>query len=157
MEHTILWPTELSKSSLQALPHVLSLADKYSSTVVVLYVAPDLYAMFPAYGNYPSDDYIEKFQEWEAEKAKKSLQEICSQQLNVCRNVDFRVVRGDPAHEILKAAQGQGVDMIVMSSRGQSYDTVGRVGSGFGSVAKKVAEESPVPVVLVGPESSKEE
>ncbi|MDZ7759177.1 MAG: universal stress protein [Desulfovermiculus sp.] len=157
MEHKILWPTELSKSSRQALPHVLSLAEKYGSTVLVLYVAPDLYSLFPAYGNYPNEEFIAKFQEWEADKAKKSLQDVCSQELNVCRNVDFRLLRGDAALEILKAAQEEGVDMIVMSSRGHSFDTVGRVGSGFGSVASKVAEESPVPVVLVNPESSKKE
>ncbi|WP_027370946.1 universal stress protein [Desulfovermiculus halophilus] len=154
MEHTILWPTEMSTSSLKALPHVLSLAEKYSSTVVVLYVAPDLLSLFPAYGNYPSAEHIQRFQDWEADKAKKGLQEICSKELNACRNVTFKVLRGDAAQEILKAAREEGVDMIVLSSRGHSFDTVGTVGSGFGSVAKKVAEESPVPVVLINPDTS---
>ena len=153
-KHTILWPTELSESSRKALPQVLSLAEKYGSSVVVLYVAPDLCSLFPAYGSYPSGEFIEKFQDWELEKAKKDLQNVCSQELQACREVDFRLVRGDAAQEIIKAAHKEGVDMIVMSSRGQSFDAVGRVGSGFGSVAKKVAEESPVPVVLVNPEGT---
>jgi hypothetical protein len=48
MSHTILWPTELSKSSMRALPQVMSLSEKYGANVVVLYVAPDLCSMFPA-------------------------------------------------------------------------------------------------------------
>lgn len=156
MEHKILWPTELSKSSLQALPQVISLAEKYGSAIVVLYVAPDLCALFPAYGNYPSGEFIEKFQDWELEKAKTELQEVCSQKMQACGNVSWQLVRGDAAQEILKAARQEGVDMIVMSSRGQSFDAVGKVGSGFGSVAKKVAEETPVPLVLVNPEGTED-
>ncbi|MFO8031540.1 MAG: universal stress protein [Desulfohalobiaceae bacterium] len=152
MDHTILWPTELSKSSREAVPQILSLAEKYGSSVVVLYVAPDLCSLFPAYGNYPSGEFIERFQDWELEKAKNELQNVCSQELQACNNVSTRLVRGDAAQEILKAARQEGVDMIVMSSRGQSFDAVGKVGSGFGSVAKKVAEESPVPVMLVNPD-----
>lgn len=152
MQHTILWPTELSESSRKALPQILSLAEKYGSSVVVLYVAPDLCSFFPAYGNHPSGELVEKFQDWELEKAKSDLEHICSEELHSCRNVSTRLIRGDAASEILKASREEGVDMIVMSSRGQSFDSVGKVGSGFGSVARKVAEESPVPVLLVNPE-----
>ena len=154
MQHTILWPTELSESSQKALPQVLSLAEKYGSSVVVLYVAPDLCSLFPAYGNYPSAEFLEKFQDWELEKARSDLQQICSRELNTCQHVSLRLIRGDPAREILKASREEGVDMIVMSSRGQSFDSAGKVGSGFGGVAKKVAEESRVPVVLVNPEQA---
>lgn len=154
MEHTILWPTELSLSSRKVMPQLLSLAEKYGSSIVALYVAPDLCSLFPAYGNYPSGEFIEKFQDWELEKAKTNLQEICSQELATCRNVNVRIVRGNAAQEILKAAGQEGVDMIVMSSRGQSFDSVGRIGSGLGSVAQKVVEESPVPVVLVNPDEN---
>jgi nucleotide-binding universal stress UspA family protein len=152
MEHTILWPTELSESSRQAIPQIVSLAQKYGSSVIALYVAPDLCSLFPAYGSYPSGEFIEKFQDWELEKARENLENVCAGELDACPNVSLRLVRGDAAKEILKAAQAEGVDMIVMSSRGQSYDSVGKMGSGFGSVAKKVAEEAPVPVLLVNPD-----
>ncbi len=42
-------------------------------------------------------------------------------------------------------------DMIVMTTRGQSLDEVGTQGTGFGSVAMRVAEQSPVPVQLINP------
>ena len=154
MEHTILWPTELSISSRKVMPQLLSLAEKYGSTIVALYVAPDLCSLFPAYGNYPSGEFIEKFQDWELEKAKDNLQEICSGELAACRNVNVRIVRGNAAQEVLNAARQEVVDMIVMSSKGQSFDSVGRIGSGLGSVAQKVVEESPVPVVLIHPDAT---
>jgi nucleotide-binding universal stress UspA family protein len=130
------------------------MAEKFGSKVIALYVAPDLCALFPAYGSYPSGEFIERFQDWELEKAKKDLQSICSEELQGCPMVDMRLVRGEPAREILKAAQEEKADLIVMSSRGQTYDTVGKVGSGFGSVAKKVAEDSAVPVQLINPDAS---
>ncbi len=153
MSHTILWPTELSQSSRKALPHIVSLAEKFGSRVIALYVAPDLCSLFPAYGSYPSGEFIEKFQDWELEKAKRDLSSICSGDLQGCPMVDMRLMRGEPAQEILKAAREEEADLIVMSSRGQTYDTAGKVGSGFGSVAKKVAESSPVPVQLINPEA----
>ena len=152
MPHTILWPTELSKISLQAIPHINSLSEKYQSRVIALYVAPDLCSMFPAYGNYPSPEVIEKFQDWELEKSKKDLKSICSGQLEGCPNVEVRIVRGDAVKKILEMAGGEDVDMIVMTTRGQGLETAGRQDTGFGSVAMKVAEQSPVPVHLINPD-----
>jgi len=154
MSHTILWPTELSKTSLQAIPHINSLAAKYGSRVVALYVAPDLCSMFPAYGNYPSPDVIEKFQDWELERAKKDLKSICSEQLEGCPNVEVQIIRGDAVKKILEMAGEKDVDMIVMTTRGTGLETAGRSDSGFGSVAMKVAEQSPVPVTLINPQKS---
>ncbi len=153
MAHTILWPTELSKTSLQAIPHINSLSEKYQSRVIALYVAPDLCSMFPAYGNYPSPEVIEKFQDWELEKSKKDLKSICSNELEGCPNVDVRIVRGDAVKKILDMAKSEDVDMIVMTTKGQGLEAVGRSDSGFGSVAMKVAEQAPVPVHLINPDA----
>ena len=153
MPHTILWPTELSASSLKAIPHINSLAEKYESQVLALYVAPDLCSLFPAYGNYPSPEKKKKFQGWELERAKKDLRQICADKLGSCPNVSVRILRGDPVQQILKAAENEDVDMIVMTSRGHSFDQVGRPGSEFGKVAREVAKRSPVPVTLVNPEA----
>jgi nucleotide-binding universal stress UspA family protein len=56
--NTILWPTDLSENSLKAGKHVISLADKYQADVILLYVAVDLCAFFPAFGNYPSVEHL---------------------------------------------------------------------------------------------------
>ena len=153
MSHTILWPTELSRSSLSALPQVMSLSEKYGANVVVLYVAPDLCSMFPAYGSYPSGEFVEKFQDWELEKAREELQNICSGKLQGCPNLTIRLLRGDAGEKIVEAVRKEDADMIVMATRGQSLDRSGERWSDLGSVATKVAANSPVPVVLVNPET----
>lgn len=149
MSHTILWPTELSKSSMRALPQVMSLSEKYGANVVVLYVAPDLCSMFPAYGNYPSGEFVEKFQDWELEKAREELKKICDEKLQGCPYLTIRLLRGDAGEKIVEAVREEDADMIVMATRGQSLDRSGEKWSDLGSVAKKVVANSPVPVHLV--------
>ncbi|MFW6055354.1 MAG: universal stress protein [Thermodesulfobacteriota bacterium] len=156
MPHTILWPTELSSTSLKAIPHINSLAEKYGSRVIALYVAPDICSMFPAYGSYPSPELVEKFQDWALEKSKDDLRSICSQQLKGCPNVDVRIVRGDAVDQILKMAAEEDTDMIVMTTRGQGFEEAEKEKGGFGSVARKVAEQSPVPVHLINPTQEEE-
>jgi len=154
MKHTILWPTELSRSSLRALPQVMSLSEKYEANVIVLYVAPDLCSMFPAYGSYPSGEYVEKFQDWELEKAREELRSICEGELSGCPNLTIRLLRGDAGEKIVEAVQREGADMIVMATRGQSFDRSGQEWSDLGSVARKVAANAPVPVHLVNPQAA---
>lgn len=44
MIRTILWPTDLSKNSLKAARHEVSLAEKYQAKIIMLYVGTDLTA-----------------------------------------------------------------------------------------------------------------
>lgn len=48
MVRTILWPTDLSRNSLKAAKHVVSLAEKYQAKIVMLYVGTDLTAYWEA-------------------------------------------------------------------------------------------------------------
>ena len=153
MVHTILWPTEFSKASYKAIPQINSLAEKYGSRVVALYVAPDLCSFFPAYGSYPSPEHIERFQDWELEKAKEELQNICTNELSSCPYFEVRILRGETVQKILKTVEEENVDMIVMTSRGQGLEQTGKPGGNLGSVALKISDQSPVPVVLVKPET----
>ena len=50
---------------------------------------------------------------------------------------------GDPAQEILKAIEREGIDIVVMATRGAK----GKFG--FGSVTEKVVKNASVPVVAV--------
>jgi nucleotide-binding universal stress UspA family protein len=143
----ILWPTDLSATSLKAGRHVISLAQKYNAEVVLMYVAVDLCNYFPAYGNYPSADHLNNFRDWEIEKARKQLERICEEELKACPFLKLRLVMGDPAREILKMADQVKADLIVMSSRGQGQ--LGASDQELGQVAEKVLRKSPVPVHIV--------
>lgn len=142
---TILWPTDLSVNSLKAGSHVIELSQKYNAEVVLQYVAVDLCRMFPAYGSYPSVEHLNRFRDWEIEKARKRLEQICDEELKACPYLRLRLVTGEPAEEILKMVDAEAVDMIVLTSRGEGRQT------GFGHIARKVIESSPVPVQVINP------
>ncbi|EPR38702.1 UspA domain-containing protein [Desulfovibrio sp. X2] len=145
---TILWPTDLSAHSRKAAPHVVSLAEKYGAKIYLLYVAVDLCAYFPAYGNYPSADEMQRFQSWEIEQAKKKMEGICAEDLSACPNVEIRLVSGSAAPEILKAAKELHADMIVLTGGeyGQQSDAVE---PRLSHIVSRVLEASPVPVHVV--------
>lgn len=141
---TILWPTDLSADSLKAGTHVVSLARKYNAEVVLMYVAVDLCAFFPAYGSYPSVAHLNNFRDWEIENARKKLEHICAQELKACPFLKLRLVMGEPVDQILKMADAVHADMIVLSSRGQ-----GGQDADLGHIAHSVIRRSPVPVHVV--------
>ena len=146
--HTILWPTDLSKNSIKAAKHVSSLALKYQAKVILLYVGVDLLSYFRAYGD-PSKDQLEHFQSWELKQAKKHLEGVCAQELKACPNIEVKLVQGDAAIEILKTIKEAKADMVVLTSHGRGQEDLDQKSSDFGSVAKKVLANSPVPVHLV--------
>ncbi len=145
---TILWPTDLSKNSLKAAKHVMSLADKYQAKVVMMYVGTDLTSMDKAYG-YPSAQQLRHFQEWELEQAKKQMEGICEKDLKACPLLQLKLVQGDPATEILKAVKDDKADMVVLTSHGKGQEALDQKSTEFGSVARKVLAQSPVSVHLV--------
>lgn len=146
---TILWPTDLSKLSLKAAPHVNSLAEKYQAKVIVFYVGVDLMNLLPYGGKYPSEEHLSHFQSWEMDQAKKKLETICQAELKACPMFEVNLVQGDPAAEILKAIKKLKVDMVVLSSHGRSADDLDAASPEFGSVVLRVLKSSPVPVHLV--------
>jgi nucleotide-binding universal stress UspA family protein len=147
---TILWPTDLSKNSIKAAKHVSSLALKYQAKVILLYVGVDLLSYFRAYGD-PSRDQLEHFQSWELKQAKKHLEGVCAQELKACPNIEVKLVQGDAASEILKTIKEVKADMVVLTSHGRGQEDLDQKSTDFGSVAKKVLANSPVPVHLVNP------
>lgn len=148
--HTILWPTDLSKNSIKAAKHVESLAEKFQAKVVLLYVGVDLMSHFGAY-SYPSSEQLKHFQEWEMKHAKQQLETVCDKELKACPKIELRLVQGDAAAEILKAIGAEKADMVVLTSHGRGAEQLDQKSADFGSVAKKVMANSPVPVHLVNP------
>jgi nucleotide-binding universal stress UspA family protein len=148
---TILWPTDLSKNSLKAAKHVVSLADKYKARVVMLYVVTDPLSLLPAWGSYPNEEHLRHFRDWELEQAKKQMEKICGEDLKGCPMLEIRVVQGDPATEILKMAEAEKADMIVITTHGRGYGELDARTPEFGRTVARVIRGAKVPIHLVNP------
>jgi nucleotide-binding universal stress UspA family protein len=138
----VLWPTDFSGRATHALTYVRSLSESEQAEIHVLYVITDFAHHRGLYGNF-AKEHREKIYEWEFKKAQERLDAICAQELAGCPLYIKHVAVGDPAREILKVAQSEGIDMIIMATRGTGKDFQ------MGVVAEKVACESPIPVTMV--------
>ena len=138
----ILWPTDFSENASKALPYVTSLTEKYGAEIHILYVLKDYPEFGARYGDYDPDEY-EKMRAWEKKTAETRLDKLCEQFLNTCPLYVRHISVGEPANEILKLINAEGIDLIVLANRGSEghFD--------FGSVAERVLKCSAVPVVMI--------
>jgi len=79
--------------------------------------------------------------------AEKALDRVCEEQLQSCPNFQRRVLSSDPAQEILKTIDSEGIDLVIMGTHGRK----GLEHVFFGSVAENVVKKSPVPVLTINP------
>ena len=143
--HKILWPTDFSDRANQALDTVQSLTRKYDAEIHVLYVIDNPVLHHPEWYGDIESDHVDKILARQNKKAKKRLEQVCSEQLEGCPAYVRHIAVGDPAHEILKLVDQEKIDMIVMATRGA------KAHFRFGSVAEKVVKHAPVPVVTIPP------
>ena len=62
-------------------------------------------------------------------------------------NFQKRILSGDPAQEILKTIESEGIDLVIMGTHGRK----GLEHIFFGSVAETVVKKLPVPVLTINP------
>lgn len=130
----ILFPTDFSHASDEVLPHATALARDTGATLIILHVEepPLAYGGGELYYGIP-------------EPNTDALQQMLEKIKPADPNVQFvhRMVTGDPATEIVRVAQDEGADLIVMSTHGRS----GLTRVLMGSVAELVVRRSSCPVL----------
>jgi nucleotide-binding universal stress UspA family protein len=131
---TILHPTDFSKRSEAALQLAASLARGYGARLIILHVAPcEITAGSMAVPMDPSAH-------WGALEALRGRVGGSAPELPV----ETCLREGDPADEILRAADDTGCDLIVMGSHGRS----GLARILMGSVAEAALRRAGCPVLL---------
>jgi nucleotide-binding universal stress UspA family protein len=140
----ILFPSELREYSLKILPYVLSMSEKYNSTIFLLHVIEDISKWG---GFYIPHISLDLYQKEAMEAAEKFMDKVCEQQMEGCPNFERRILSGDPTAEILKTIDAEAIDLVVMGTHGYK----GLEKAIFGSVARKVVKNSPVPVLTINP------
>jgi nucleotide-binding universal stress UspA family protein len=140
----ILFPIDFSECSYDVAPYVLSMTEKFEATVYLLYVARDLRHFA---GFHVPHTSISLFTKELVEGSERMMDQVCNDHFDRCLNLLRKVVIGDPGEEIVRTAEEEGIDLIVMGTHGRK----GLDRTLFGSVAGYVVKHSSVPVLTVNP------
>ncbi|MBA3886257.1 MAG: universal stress protein [Acidobacteria bacterium] len=137
----ILVPTDFSECSDAAVLYGRAMAETFGATLHLLHVVQDPYTQpwaaeaFPA----PLGDMLAQ---WQAQ-ARARLQELLPETAR--KDVMVAVQVGSPFQEIVRYANEQAIDLIVIGTHGR-----GPIGHMLlGSVAEKVVRKAPCPVLTV--------
>jgi len=142
----ILYATDLSKNSAYAFYYALDMAEKNNAKIVLLNVVEPI----PTFG-VGFKDYIEMI---EHERKKEAIQEIERRQKRITQfmtshirqSVSKIIVRmGYPMAEILKVADEERCDVIILGSHGKGVLTQ----TLLGSVSNAVLNRSRKPVFII--------
>ncbi len=136
---TVLHPTDFSEPCRAAFELACSIAREHGARLIVLHVTtvPDL--AYQGYGVPGAPLQAEEY----LTAARENLAQLRPAKDGIA--VDRRIVEGDPAAEIVRAAAQEGVDLIVLGSHGQG--ALRRLL--LGSVAEQVLRQAPCSVLIV--------
>jgi nucleotide-binding universal stress UspA family protein len=139
----ILCPTDFSDPSNEALKIANELARHFSSEVVLLHVVQPMRSSVTTepHTGFDMFAYLESIKE----SAQKALKGVKDKKLAKAGKVRSVIIEGDPAEEIIKAAAGEKVNLIVIATHGRS----GWKRFVFGSVAEKVIRLSTCAVLTI--------
>ncbi|MFB6072747.1 MAG: universal stress protein [Halobacterium sp.] len=136
----ILVPTDGSDATREAVEHAIDLAAEHGADVHALYVVNSA-----SFAGLPMDSSWESVSSMLSEEGAAALDEV--EGLADDRGVPFEraLVDGNPSREIVRYAEDEGCDLIVMGTHGRGG--IDRLL--LGSVAEKVVRSSTVPVLTV--------
>jgi nucleotide-binding universal stress UspA family protein len=135
---SLLCPVDFSEGSRTALAYAAAIAEHFGARLTVMTVDDPLLANVAAStGRVPSL----------AEESERELRGLATETLGENRGattIEFRVVIGKPAQEILRLAAELAAELVVMSSHGRS----GTSKRFFGSTTERVLRETKIPVLV---------
>ena len=138
----ILVPTDFSESAHQAFRYGCSFAKEYGAELLLLHVVENLTV------GYASDLFpvpmAEVFQEISG-YAKAELGKLGAEARAKGLGAQEHVVMGKPSAEIIRFAQENAIDMIVLGTHGKGMLDQAL----FGSTTERVVRRSPCPVLTV--------
>ena len=140
MIHKILWASDGSKDSIQALKHAELMAKKLKAQILSLLVIPDYYDVAE---KFPPDEK-QRFAKWIEEtttKERKVLEDIGKDFKEKGINFKIEITSGIPYKQILKVADREKVDLIALG-KGRAVER-----SILGGTALKVLRSSRLPVL----------
>lgn len=140
----ILCPTDFSTPSYEAMKAADKLALHFSSELLVVHVVTPVPVVATEH-MMPTAFNVPEYQQQMETSAGILLEDQVKTRVSEKVWTRTLVVVGDPAEQIVKIAEDEDVDVIVIATRGQT----GLKRLVFGSVAEKVVRLSPRPVLSI--------
>jgi len=141
----ILYPTDFSESSLEALPYALSFAREYKAKLVLLHVVNE--QIFSEGLSLARAIAPEALGQEMAQEAERRLKMLIPADQRSGLDVEMLILHGLPFLEIIRYAKANGIDLIVIGTHGRT----GMEHILFGSTAEKVVRKAPCPVLSIRP------
>jgi len=146
----ILLPTDFSEVSSVALEYAIDMMRRYGAKLYIIHVIHDISKRIGGwYTPHPSVDEMSKDIE---SAAKKELERFGLEELRRQKDVERVVLKGTPQEEIIKFANKNKIDLIIIGAT--TKKGVGRLL--FGSTATPVVRSAPCPVLTVRPAAHEE-
>lgn len=147
----ILFATDFSGGSVRASLYAADLARRYGAKLFIVHVIQDIAKMTEWYAPKVSMAEVGRVMQ---EKAMKELEKSCAGLLVGYKEVERRLLIGEPHEEIVKFQKENDIELTVIGTHGMR-------GGGreiiFGSTADRVLKNSGCPVLAVTPERIEEE
>ena len=140
MYNRILLPLDGSAIAEQALPHAIALVERFQAELIILRTFEPLAEKIGMMG-----DLVKRAEDETRAIAEKYIENISASVQERGIRVKSIIIEGRPHSEIVRFAETEQVDLIVISTHGQS----GLTRWLLGSVADRVARGVSVPVLLV--------
>jgi nucleotide-binding universal stress UspA family protein len=143
----IICPVDFSEPSDAALKSAVELAEHFSAEIILFHAINEIDPTpSPSYTlTHHLMDQIPQIMGQMTENAHKAMQDLIKNYVKKQIPADHRVVIGDPAKSIVKLAENEQADLIVIATHGRS----GIKGMFFGSVAEKVVRSATCPVLTM--------
>jgi universal stress protein A len=139
MFHTILVPVDLTPKNRQAVEAALNIAKAYDGRVILLHVIEQI-------ADTTRDGELKDFYDHLETQAETELQTLLHKYQPQIQAMERVIVFGNRVEEILRFAEEEDVDLIVMTSHAIDPEEPGR---SWGTVSYKIALLARCPVMLV--------
>jgi nucleotide-binding universal stress UspA family protein len=140
---TILCPVDFSDESMRALDYALSLAKEADARIILLHVVEG-FVDTPYANEFRNVSVLEYYEQMEADAAKRLVAAVPDDARTWARPVE-RVIKGRAYRQILKMAQDERAELIVMGVRGRG--AIDRLI--FGSTTHHVIRGAECPVLTL--------
>ena len=151
----ILYATDLSKNSSYAFFYAVDMAKRHNARIVILHSIEPVRHMYGEGASFKLEEMLKEAKDRERktdlEEIKIYLQEFCKKAENQigppCVELVSKILvpLGHPVEEILKAADEEGCDAIVLGTHGKGFLRH----TFLGSVAEDVLERTRKPVFII--------